>query len=33
MTVTQVTRDEPDAAIFEVPAGYKLVGPGVQAGP
>jgi hypothetical protein len=27
MTVTQVTRSEPNASIFEVPAGYKLIGP------
>ena len=30
-TVTQVTRTEPDAAIFEIPGGYKLDGPAVQA--
>jgi len=32
-TVTQVTRTEPDAAIFEIPSGYKLDGPAVQAAP
>jgi hypothetical protein len=31
ITVTQVTRTEPDAAIFEIPSGYKLDGPAVQA--
>jgi hypothetical protein len=29
-TVTQVTRTEPDAGIFEIPSGYKLDGPAVQ---
>jgi hypothetical protein len=24
-TVTQVSRSEPDAAIFEIPSGYKLI--------
>jgi hypothetical protein len=33
MTVTQVTRTEPDAAIFEIPSGYRLEGPAVQAVP
>ena len=27
MTVTQVTRTEPDPSIFEIPSGYRLVGP------
>lgn len=29
-TVTQVSRTEPDASIFEIPSGYKLSGPAVQ---
>jgi hypothetical protein len=33
MTVTQVTRTEPDQAIFEIPAGYKLEAPAPQTGP
>jgi hypothetical protein len=32
MTVTQVTRTEPAAAIFEIPSGYKLTGPAAMAG-
>jgi hypothetical protein len=31
MTVTQVARTEPDAAVFEIPSGYKLAGPATQA--
>jgi hypothetical protein len=31
ITVTQVTRTEPDAGIFEIPSGYKLDGPAVRA--
>ena len=25
VTITQVNRNEPDAAVFQVPAGYKVV--------
>jgi hypothetical protein len=32
MTVTQITRTEPDSAIFEVPAGYKRIGPAAPTG-